>query len=168
MLEASGIAFHLIENPENKGVAGSWNQIARYAWQQGCGWALICNDDVVMGKGEGDLVSFCEAESTRDDGPRFFVCEKAWCSFLLPKPVWDTVGEFDEQFFPAYFEDNDYAERLLRAGKPHQFSSLLYPSVFRSSQTIAKDGSLNANYDRNEARFLEKWGAEVFFRLVTR
>jgi GT2 family glycosyltransferase len=37
-------------------------------------------------------------------------------AFLLRKSTWETVGRFDEGFYPAYYEDADYCYRARRLG----------------------------------------------------
>lgn len=154
----------LFEPGQNLGVAGSWNTIGHKAFGEGADFVLMLNDDVLFGKFESALRALCEAELLRDGGPRMLVSPKGWCSFLWPASIWREIGPFDTDFFPCYFEDNDYAERLIRAGKPHVISPELEPAVTRTSMTIQKDPSLNANFAANERRFAEKWGAEGLFR----
>lgn len=168
MLDSSALGYELIENAENKGVAGSWNQIARKAWSRGYDWVLIANDDIILGKTQDEIQRVCDEEEARLGGPRFVASNRGWCSFLLPRAIWDLVGEFDEGFFPAYFEDDDYAERMLQAGQPCVTSETLDPVVYKESQTIAKDQKLRDGWTANEARFVEKWGVEAFYRLVTK
>jgi hypothetical protein len=43
-------------------------------------------------------------------------------------------------------------------GLKRDMSPFFNPEVFRNSQTIAKDPSLNTNFDRNRNLFIEKWG----------
>lgn len=168
MQEVSSLHFDLIENEQNKGVAGSWNQIARHAWSRGYDWVLILNDDIILGRDADAIQALCDAEDAREGGPRFLASHRGWCSFLLPRSIWDLVGEFDEGFFPAYFEDDDYTERMLRAGRPYLQSEGLDPVVYQESKTIAKDPSLRDGWMANEQRFVEKWGVEAFYRLVAK
>ncbi len=37
-------------------------------------------------------------------------------AIMLPRPVWDRLGGFDEHFMPAYCEDSDLAFRVRKAG----------------------------------------------------
>ena len=38
----------------------------------------------------------------------------AFSSFLISKKLFEKIGDFDENFIPAYFEDNDYIEKMLQ------------------------------------------------------
>ena len=98
----------VIRLPSNLGVAGSWNlgikssPFAEY-------WFIV-NDDVTFAPGslarfayEGEWVgaiSLCA-----DLSP--------WCAFTLGQDVVTVVGLFDEAYYPAYFEDTDYARRAI-------------------------------------------------------
>lgn len=154
----------LYEPGQNLGVAGSWNTIGQKAFGEGADFVLMLNDDVVLGKPYETIEALCRSELERDGGPRMLVSSKGWCSFLWPASIWMEIGPFDTDFYPCYFEDNDYAERLVQAGKPHVFAHELDPALLRTSMTIQKDPSLNANFARNERLFAEKWGAEGLFR----
>ena len=170
MLERSGLRFQLIENETNQGVAGSWNQIARIAFgaASNYSWVWMLNDDVVAGKSQGDIDSLCAESSTGPETPPVITAE-GWCSFLLPAAVWAAVGEFDEAFFPAYYEDDDYMERMRAQGlRVLIWEARLQPVVFRNSQTIKKDPSLNLNFAWNQQRFVEKWGAEALYRTLAK
>jgi len=165
MLESSGLSFVLIENEANKGVAGSWNQLAEAAWSKGLRWVWICNDDIILGKNEADIDALCQGY---DAEPRLLNADIGWCSFLLPRAIWDEVGPFDELFFPAYYEDDDYRERLLRAGKPVVIRTELNPLVYKESMTVVRDPSLRSGWDANQERFIMKWGAEALYRLMAK
>jgi hypothetical protein len=70
------------------------------------------------------------------------------------------VGGFDEGFYPAYFEDNDFCYRCRLAEIPRVTDHFFSPEVYRNSMTIDKDGSLNTNFDTNKEKFAIKWGGE--------
>ena len=164
-LKEHGILYHLIENEFNEGVSGSWNQLANYAFyllMYHCIW--IVNDDIVLGKEENDMMKFAqrvifENHFAVQDGTfgREF---PTWCSFMLPERIFMEVGEFDEEIYPAYFEDNDYAYRLKLINKPHIHLPEINPVVFRNSMTLEKDYSFNRNFEVNRAYYKRKWGGE--------
>jgi GT2 family glycosyltransferase len=164
-LKEHGILYHLIENDFNEGVSGSWNQIANYAFYVLSYRAVwIVNDDIVLGKNENDILKF--AEKCIFDNI-FYVQDgtfgrehPTWCSFMLPERIFNQVGGFDEEIYPAYFEDNDFGYRLSLVGKNHVHISDLNPKVFRNSMTLAKDYSYNSNFEVNRAYYKRKWGGE--------
>ena len=71
------------------------------------------------------------------------------------------IGPFDQIFFPAYFEDNDYSRRLTRfprAGTVYKRDGRLTPRLHRKSMSILKDRKLNANFGTNATKYIAKWG----------
>ena len=157
--------YVVVENERNMGVAGSWNQIARIAWNLDYEWVWIANDDVILGV---DEVAVEELIGRHETSPRVLYPSKArYASFLLPRAAWDAVGEFDEQFFPAYCEDDDYEERLERAGLQSRVEELLEPARFRRMSSSARDSKLY-DYERAKARLIAKWGPEIELRLLAR
>jgi GT2 family glycosyltransferase len=90
----------------------------------------------------------------------FYTTPLDWCAFILPKTTFEKVGEFDEGFFPAYFEDNDYAYRMKLMGMGITKIPYLIPSVHRVSQTMEHDDSVRVRFHKNKKRYIEKWGGE--------
>lgn len=103
----------------NRGVAASWNEGIRRAWDQEV--VIIVNDDVVFYPGtitklveslrEYELVSAVSTDTGQvgyleDEKPDFA------CFAISPIYFTDTFGWFDENFKPGYFEDNDMHYRM--------------------------------------------------------
>jgi GT2 family glycosyltransferase len=96
--------------PSNLGVAASWNLAIRLAHREP--WVLICSDD--MWWPVNALHDF-EQQSSEDA----LVVSQTWphwCAFTIGMRVVQSVGLFDEGYYPAYFEDTDYERRMGRAG----------------------------------------------------
>ena len=79
--------------------------------------------------------------------------------WVAPREVVERIGPLDERFEGAFFEDDDYLERLRAAGIP----TVQVPSVRVESNRIGLTMSkvpeqANAWYAANERRFTEKWG----------
>lgn len=78
-------------------------------------------------------------------------------------------GLFDENFAPAYFEDGDMHQRILRLGLKayHSAASLFY---HWGSRTIKVDENLgvqnNKSYEKNRQYFISKWGFDPHSRVV--
>lgn len=95
--------------------------------------------------------------------PLFFL--EDFC-LLLRREAADAVGEFDEQFFPVGFEDADYALRLRRAGY-----SLLRVGTYAHNcggSHLDDGASWTDVWERNKARFYEKWGIIPGYSLIVR
>lgn len=143
----------LITANENQGVSRSWNIISNKIYYFGYTHCLILNDDIEMVT-KPDLL-----EKFIDDNPAdMYVSPKGWSAIILPRDTFQKIGGFDTAFFPAYFEDNDYAYRLKLKGLKIVECPLLEPRVFRNSQTIAKDPSLNDKFGQNRELYIAKWG----------
>ena len=84
-----------------------------------------------------------------------------FAAFMLSKNCWNSVGEFDEGFRPAYFEDNDYHRRLCLSGYyAVTLPTAMFYHVGSKTQNMAEDkpqvpGLL---FERNRDYFREKWG----------
>lgn len=141
--------------PENLGVADSWNYLAQEIFDKvHSRYALIMNDDIYFGKTEKSCLAFLQEMPDED----FIVSPANWCNFFLPRKTYNLVGAFDHEFYPAYYEDNDYHYRMQLLGLSYFPSMFMSPAIYRNSMTIAKDMSLNARFDTNKQRYIAKWG----------
>jgi len=113
----------------------------------------ILNDDIVWKKTADQIEEFIQ-----NNPADFYQGTGTWCCFILPVNTFDEVGKFDEGFARSYFEDNDYNTRMLRNGMKIAVDVLLNPEVYRNSQSIAKDPTLNTHFDLNRKRYIDKWG----------
>ena len=142
---------------KNYGVARSWNWLMEQGFQIGYENALILNDDIYLGKTEAQIEDYINKYPEHG----FFVGKEVnWSSFIVRKSTLETVGGFDVAFFPAYFEDNDFCYRMRLKGITRDQDYFLNPEVYRNSMTIAKEPSLNANFEKNRAYFVKKWGGQ--------
>lgn len=142
----------------NTGVAASWNHIANYFFNitRNCSHVLFLNDDVVLGRTENDIAAFIASHIEYD----IIVSNKGFCSFILTKKAYDITKGFDENFYPAYFEDNDFMYRAGLTNLKVLHADFLNPSVFRSSMTLHKDKSTNSRFMNNKNYYEKKWGGE--------
>lgn len=139
--------------PQNLGVSGSWNLLCKTLFAKGYTHVALLNDDIIWRKTADEIEEHIDANPND-----FYVGLGTWCLFVIPLTTFEKAGKFDEQFFPAYFEDNDYCYRMRLQGLKRENSPFFNPEVFRNSQTIVRDPSLNQNFDKNRNLFIEKWG----------
>jgi len=155
------VSATIIENEKNIGVAASWNQLCRQIFKEH-EYAIILNDDIYLGRQDWCIDSFFTwlDMQTLENKPLsradFFVGPRDWCAFIIPKKTFEDVGDFDERFFPAYYEDNDYAMRMKLMGKKIEILPFLDPALFRSSETIKKDSGIKA--EESKKNYIQKWG----------
>jgi len=80
--------------------------------------------------------------------------------FMLSKNAYATIGEFDEGFSPAYFEDNDYHRRLKLVG----LVAIKHPPALfyhYGSATRNESGTITVtdwSFVNSRAYFEAKWG----------
>lgn len=157
---------------DNIGVSRAWNEILRTAILHNYDLVLIVNDDVVFRPS-----SFKSLVASWDDRPQdaimvtgctdpevdmgFAPAPDYSCFMVDPLNYVRQIGWFDENFTPAYFEDNDSHYRIKVAG---------YEAYRFNGATIMHKGSQtqNANpntpivtppmFEKNRAYYVEKWG----------
>lgn len=146
----------------NKGVAGSWNYFFEHAEDN----IIISNDDVEFKSDTIELL--IKAADENPEKAFIYPYTKAdhdntFSVFLLRKKIWQEVGPFDEFFFPAYFEDNDYHYRMTMKGYPELYlapgSEYLHVGSATLQTYTAQE--LNTHYykfNRNQDYFVKKWG----------
>ncbi len=81
-------------------------------------------------------------------------------AFMLNRKCWEVVGEFDEIFFPAYYEDNDYHYRIQLAG----MDAITYPpAMFFHWGSATQLEALNrplTDSSNQHAQYIRKWGGD--------
>ena len=146
--------FAIYRPEENLGVAKSWNMIIDYADKINATHVLMLNDDIVLGKTEHEIKMVIRNNPDAD----FINSFQNWCSYILKVEAWKIAGKFDEDFFPAYFEDNSFDYKMTLSGRKKTWTSFLDPLVYRNSMTIAKDPALNNRFAQNRALYIQMWG----------
>jgi GT2 family glycosyltransferase len=86
----------------------------------------------------------------------------SWCLFISAE-VWRSVGEFDEQLTPMWFEDADYCIRADHAGfglneMVREDWGFVHYAQDRVDERSAYQGKHQAAYDRNFAYLRGKHG----------
>ncbi len=152
--EISGKAIHVMGGTgENIGVAGAWNVLCREIFVS-CQYALILNDDIHLGK-TGDFIEDFLSDNKHD----LCITPLDLSVFILPKLTWELIGEFDEKFYPAYYEDTDYMYRMKLKGLRIVKTPHLIPAIHRDCMTSKADP--DSFYDigyKSKKYYKEKWG----------
>ena len=155
-----------IVKANNIGVAGAWNIGLKKADPNGL--LIICNDDNVLKPNAiEELVKLAE---NNPEAP-FLASAGGGFSFfaLRPKMAIENVGYFDEGYFPAYYEDNDYHYRMQLAGYDNFICTdqELYEMGVdgNASQTVNGIQTpdiikeyIHAGFKSNQYRYICKWG----------
>lgn len=151
----------LLTPTNNLGVGCSWNWFIDVAKHP----MIICNDDIMFGK--DDIKLFYEIYfSTKAD---LYYTDNLTSSLnmfscFMPTPgLVEKVGKFDEEFYPAYFEDNDYWYRM-RLNDCSTFAIKTELSHFGSatikSYSDARMIQHHQEFVKNREYYIKKWGGE--------
>lgn len=146
--------FMIYRPEENLGVAKSWNMLMDYADKIEATHVLVLNDDIYLGKTEHEINMLIRNNTDAD----FINSFHNWCSYIIKVDAWKKAGKFDEEFFPAYFEDNSFDYKMTLIGAKKTWTSFLDPLVYRNSMTIAKDPALNNRFAQNRELYIQMWG----------
>jgi GT2 family glycosyltransferase len=159
----------------NRGVSAAWNFGMLKSLQAGNKYAIICNDDVIfepnvikqlvetLTETNAVMVSPNAYEETKT--PEL----KTWtdyCCFAVDiKQLIKNVGWFDENFYPAYFEDNDMRRRIELAGlKSFTRTDLKINHVVSATQFADPNNPVTNGdaFNKNNMYFVKKWGGEPY------
>jgi len=144
--------FKVWTPPHNVGVASSWNRIIERAKVLGYSHVMILNDDVIVQKDPFDIEKFI------DENQADFYTGLGYYSFIMPIATYDKIGGFDENYYPAYYEDTDFTYRLQVAGMSKLNTEFLLPEVLRTSKSGEKDKSLYDKVFECRRYYETKWG----------
>lgn len=151
--------INLTNLPHNIGVASSWNLIIK-CYLYAPFW-VISNHDVCFTPG------FLEKMMSYVNNDDIIGVIGSWDCFLIKDCAIQKCGLFDENFYPAYFEDSDYEMRMMREGisrVPIDYSYYHGEDVYSTtgSQTWRTDLTLKPKLDYsrecNQYYIAEKWG----------
>lgn len=149
-------AFPRVLRPgRNVGCSGAWNLLVDYARTACDPEVIIANDDIVLAKHslEQIVAGFSQAQ---------FVAAHGFSLFGIRVELVDEIGGFDENFFPAYFEDNDYGYRMKLRGK--SFHVVSGGAVHTGSASLhclsdAEQATFGVRFDTVlRAYYRKKWG----------
>jgi GT2 family glycosyltransferase len=144
----------VIEQEKNIGVSASFNILFDEIYKQH-DYALIMNDDVYYGRKDWEVDNLLS--NYKKD---FYVSSIDWSVFILPKKTYKQVGKFDENFYPAYFEDNDFKYRMQLMNKSFFEIPFLNCFVHQTSQTLDREPSIKNYFEKNKSYYISKWGGE--------
>lgn len=97
---------------KNLGVAASWNFGARRVLEEKLDWLIVMSSAFIPTAGLLDLTHSLPADP---DG-KVWITDRNWHVRPIHRLHLESVGLFDEGFYPAYYEDMDYERRLTLAG----------------------------------------------------
>lgn len=147
--ESEFAKIRVLSLPSNLGMSGSWNLgIKLYPHEKF--WAFSSADNIFM-PGSLEKMNNVSAED------KLVVSTSGFGFFSVGEELIRNVGLFDEYIYPIYFDDNDFADRVERAGF-EIISSGIHVDDNEGSQTIKSDSKL---MNRNHETFVEN---EKYYR----
>lgn len=157
----------------NRGLSRSWNDGIIEGFEAGAEIVVVANDDIAFGPGDLDRLV---GVASRDRSAYIVTCagphqvNRRWlpshgyACFAINRIALELLGCFDENFFPAYCEDQDYARRALLAGL-HEENCADSQVIHRGSASIGRDAELAAanayTHQRNLEYYRRKWGGDA-------
>ncbi len=157
---ATAIGFTALHQENNLGVSASWNLIIRTGLAKGYDWIFIGSNDTVLYP--GSLKAAMDFKKERDTVIWHL---HAFNVFLIHKHTPDIVGWFDENFYPAYKEDQDYSYRCQLAQVRRVWGIPNSGADHFGSATIRSDPNVAASSKRNRAwrmsYYKSKWGGDA-------
>ena len=138
--------IRVLNLPSNLGMSGSWNLTIKLYPHENY-WMFSSADTHWI---PGSL----EKLHNESGSDKLVLTTEAWSAFTLGENVVREVGLFDEYFYPIYFEDNDYYERVMRSSVKDGYvhGTIQVNAPHGASQTIHSDSSLR---DRNNETFIK-------------
>lgn len=148
---------------ENRGVPKAWNEGLRRA--QEYDYAVILNDDVILTPGAlpelcGYLDDTYVLASLRNTGIHHHPYGLNYWGFAVrPADFVEKMGFFDENFIPAYYEDDDMQRRIDLS--VYRSINTQIPALHKTWGTQKMDGRpvvTDAQWKANLAYYTRKWG----------
>ncbi len=146
----------ILSPEENIGVAASWNLILERCASE---LALIVNDDV-----EFQPASIAAMERMANTRREYIVGSRnqhVWACFIQKPGLVETIGYYDENFWPAYQEDIDYIHRMKLRGLQWVNAPAIVAHQGGASTAVADDETRAKwkKFNRENQGYLQKkWG----------
>lgn len=158
---------------ENRGVAAAWNQGIDLARNEGFRYAIIANDDTCFLPRTIERL-YMSIRDTRavlvspnpnnQRQPPGLVEGADFCNFMIDIPqLLEHCGTFDENFKPAYFEDNDMHYRIKLSGCQAFINTDAVVHHYGSQTQYADRNNPVCpphQFEQNRQYYKEKWGGE--------
>lgn len=149
-------SVEVVHNFKNVGFSGSINQIIK----QNTDCPYWCILSVDWHPAPGQLEKLAKRLEDPFVGILCDETQNGYSSMVFTPELLYEVGYLDENFFPAYYEDNDHRYRMKLAGMEWEYLPLEYQHAV--SSTIKRDPEIYARnqmtFKENGRYYVEKWG----------
>lgn len=170
-------AHRVVTHSPQLGVSGAWNYGLQYLFEsEEAERVLVVNQDIIVRPDTYRILDeqnlpFVSAVSTRDrasiykaepDNMGHTRPHPDFSCYLIRKDCYRDIGRFDEAFYPAWFEDNDYHIRAARAGIELVCIDLPFYHYAAATMKLATEYDKAHYYGpaflKSKERFQAKWG----------
>lgn len=168
---------------EQVSLAKAWNDGAKQAFDDGCKYVVVCNDDILFSPDtidamiaqyyllrESDNVVMVTPNNiklqlldpydirfyVRPNEPFTYSEHPNFSCFLITQEFFHLCGTFDENFYPAWYEDNDMHRRATLLGYKLIMTTAA-PQVHMGGVSTGMIEN-NPGSGQSQAYYLEKWG----------
>lgn len=175
----NGLSYNTLQSYEDKkivikpkynlGCARSWNYFIKNYSDNDNNILIIVNDDVEFYS--DSIEKLINAYYENIDNKEIGIiapegqADNLYSCFILNQGIFQEIGEFDETFYPAYYEDSDYDYRMRLKNKKvlfvknctymHHHSATLKAYTEQQIQNHHQTFTANKNY------FISKWGGDI-------
>ncbi len=141
----------------NKGVAASWNDGIDHMRARDADWLIVMSASMRFGPPGGlDFVEHLEANPEAHAIAATDV-KGGWHFIAFSRLALDTCGRFDQNFYPAYYEDIDYGTRL-RFGLEFNHPKVEIEAYCKSVGHGTRLGKVKCDDQPCRQYMLDKWG----------
>ena len=143
----------------NLGVAASWNMFMESIDMD---YVIIANDDIAVHR--DSVEKMIKAATSSEDSlfTSLGLAGNAYSFFLLKQKAYKHIGRFDEKFYPAYYEDNDFDYRRRLLGYHfHLIDNLQLSHVGSATMKHYSPAEMEQhhnNFRKNQNYYISKWG----------
>jgi GT2 family glycosyltransferase len=148
----------MLKRTDNLAIMTSFNRVITGEWD----WLMLTDTDVICNGKFLQLVGnfdpgYIHGQQLFQDGKLSWFDGWLYC---VPRPVWEAVGKFDEDFkLTGAFQDLDYCIRAKAAGFGLRQCSL--PFVHLEANTTHKSPDFWANREHNRQLIFQKHGYRI-------
>ena len=153
---------HILIRRENI-LSGAWNDIMHAGIDHDFDYVIVANDDVTPHP--GSIQALVDAAINRPDVAMWNGSGhsgNSYSFFLLQKWAYSQIGAFDENFKPAYYEDNDYDRRIKLAGLiREEVSAATFDHIGSATAKSFSEARWiihHASFSNNGKYYQRKWG----------
>jgi len=136
-------SIYLFDHRSNRGCSKTWNDALDHVFftnRNKYSAFIITNDDVIFQ--EDSVIKLVNCIMDNPDCP--VILANGYSIFGYNKIAYEKIGYFDENIYPAYFEDSDFSNRLHKLGFHEPVCEIKH--IHKHSQSIPSN-NLRAEFD---------------------